>query len=269
MVHEQKSVAALYMAGRKDCSRQFSFPRQEASANSGYVLFSDKWAHALVTIQDMTWTTRCETELCLGMPYSEFEDSFGDTSYSDQLLRLDQTCERSHLDGWFCPSESFFCPSLVGILPSVPKACPILWVILALSMGSDPVVPQSSWQCLVSSLSSPVLSTRLRSRFFCLPNKPQHFTPTTSTRWPLSFFPTTIISILCLCVCTVLVSPALSSNCYSLLELCICLAWVHIPTARLAFRLWQQVFRRLDPPPHALLFLSVHCLKHVFLVSVQ
>ena len=51
------------------------------------------------------------------MPYSEFEDSFGDTSYSDQLLRLDQTCERSHLDGWFCPSESFFCPSLVGILP--------------------------------------------------------------------------------------------------------------------------------------------------------
>jgi len=73
MVHEQKSVAALYMAGRKDCSRQFSFPRPVASANSGYVLFSDKWAHALVTIQDMTWTTRCETEFCLGMPDSEFE----------------------------------------------------------------------------------------------------------------------------------------------------------------------------------------------------
>lgn len=161
------------------------------------------------------------------MPYSEFEDSFGDTSYSDQLLRLDQTCERSHLDGWFCPSELFFCPSLVGILPE-GAFCPQGLSNSLSNPGSiHGIGPRGPPIVLTVSRLFPVVTCPVDASSLSLlsPSKQAttHFIPTTSTRWPLSFFPTTIISILCLCVCTVLVSPALSSNCYSLLELCICL----------------------------------------------
>jgi len=155
-------------------------------------------AHALSTIQD-NWP---RDRTLLRNALFQIWDSLGDTSHSDQLLRLDQTCQRFHLDGWFCSSESF--SALLSLVfgqkePSIPKARPILWVILALSTGSDPVVRQSSWQCLVSSLSSPVLSMRLRPRFSRLPNKPQHTSPQSPqlNSPSLSFLPPSSPSSVC------------------------------------------------------------------------
>lgn len=96
-----------------------------------------------------------------------------------------------------------------------------------------------------------------------------HLNHLNSTGPSLSFLPPS--SHLCLCPCTVLVFPTLSSTFYSLLELCICPVQsvrVHIPTIRLASRLWRQVFRRLSSSPHAFI-LSFRPLSKTRLASFQ
>ena len=98
-----------------------------------------------------------------------------------------------------------------------------------------------------------------------------HFTSTTSARRDPLFLSYHHHLHLCLCPCTVLVFPTLSSTFYSLLELCICPVQsvrVHIPTIRLASRLWRQVFRRLSSSPHAFI-LSFHPLSKTRLASFQ
>ena len=98
-----------------------------------------------------------------------------------------------------------------------------------------------------------------------------HFTSTTSARRDPLFLSYHHHLHLCLCPCTVLVFPTLSSTFYSLLELCICPVQsvrVHIPTIRLASRLWRQVFRRLSSSPHAFI-LSFRPLSKTRLASFQ